>query len=27
VKEEDAPLVEKAEEINPFDGLAEKLKW
>jgi ATP-dependent protease ClpP protease subunit len=27
VKEEDAPLVEKAEEVNPFDGLAEKLKW
>jgi hypothetical protein len=27
VKEEDAPLVEKVEENNPFDGLAEKLKW
>ena len=27
VKEEDAPLVEKAEDNNPFDGLAEKLRW
>jgi len=27
VKEEDAPLEEKVEENNPFDGLAEKLRW
>ena len=27
VKEEDAPLEEKAVESNPFDNLAEKLKW
>ena len=27
VKEEDASLVEKAEENNPFDNLAEKLRW
>lgn len=27
VKDEDASIEEKAEENNPFDGLAEKLRW
>jgi len=27
VKDEDASLEEKAEDNNPFDGLAEKLRW